>query len=118
MESARLSPANKSPGATWLDHIEGAMTSREVMEIVAAYLESRDIDDIATLPRCCLPPRLLTQPEDVVDYAFAVVQHHCANGANPVVGDLASFLGSAARKIAVLMGERSRPISAVNDLRF
>ena len=94
------------------------MTAREVMEVAKNYLESWEAPDVAALPASCLPPNLFAQPEDLVDYAFEVVRHHCGAGAdNPKVAELAAFLGTAARRVAVLMGERSRP-RATNDLKF
>src|SRR5438046_3102989 len=96
--------------ASWHDRLEAAMTAREVMEVTKDYLEGWEAEDLAALPAACLPPDLFARAEDLVDYAFDVVRHHCGAGSeDPKVAELAAFLGNASRRIAALMGERSRP---------
>ena len=111
------SSEDKSP-VTWHDLIEGAASTRDVLDTVRNYLDLWDSRQIELLPAACRPPVHFIQPEDVVNYAFEVVRHHCGAGSNdPNVAHLAAFFGNAARRIAVLMGERSRPTAANEALR-
>ena len=111
------SSEDKSP-VTWSDLIEAATTTREVMDTVRNYLDLWDSRQIEALPPPCRPPVHFIQPEDVVNYAFEVVRHHCGAGSgDPNVAHLAAFIGNAARRIAVLMGDRSRPMAANEAVR-
>jgi hypothetical protein len=111
-----LSPTKKA--ITWYDRLESAKTAREVMDVAREYLDSWSDTEIEALPEPCRPPGHFIQPEDVVDYAFEVVSRHCGSSVGDEgVSQLAGFFGNAARRIAVLMGEQSRP-KARNDVKF
>jgi hypothetical protein len=115
-QGLRVSPSKKA--SSWYDLLESARTAREVQDLAKEYLESWSPAEIEALPEPCKPPVHFIQPEDVVDYAFEVVRRHCGSQAgDEKVAELAGFFGNAARRIAVLMGERSRP-KARNDIKF
>jgi hypothetical protein len=111
-----LSPSKKA--ISWYDLLESAKTPREVMEVAREYLDSWSQAEIDALPDPCKPPFHFVQAEDVVNYAFEVVRRHCGSSSGDErVSQLAGFFGNAARRIAVLMGDRSRPKPG-NDEKF
>jgi hypothetical protein len=110
--------SHEKSSVTWFDLIEAAATTHEVLDTVRDYLESWDSRHLEALPPACRPPVHFIQPEDVVNYAFEVVRHHCGSGSGDAnVALLAAFFGNAARRIAVLMGDRSRPRAANEALK-
>ena len=113
-----MTSSQDSSPVTWSDLIDAAASTREVLDMVRNYLDLWDSRQIELLPPQCRPPVHFIQPEDVVNYAFEVVRHHCGAGSSdPNVAHLAAFFGNAARRIAVLMSDRSRPLAANEALR-
>ena len=101
---------------TWPDLLERASDPDEVLKVVRDFLATWDPYELAALPGPCKPPLRFEQAEDVVGYAFNLVQHQCGPGADDAgVARMAAFFAVAARRVAVLMGDvPQRP--ADNDI--
>jgi hypothetical protein len=100
---------------TWSSLLDTAATPEEVLAVTKDFLAMWEPLELSRLPDPCKPPPRFREPEDVVNYAFALVQHHCGPGAgNADVHRLATFFSAAARQMAILMSNvPSRP--AEND---
>ena len=91
---------------TWVDFLASASAPEDVLRITKDYLATWDPFELAALPPECKVPAYFVAPEDVVNYAFTLVQAHCGPDAeNPVLYPMAKFFSEASRRVAVLMSE-------------
>lgn len=97
---------------TWADLLGAASTPEEVIGVARDYLATWAPAELERLPSECKPPSKFFEPEEVVSYAFSLVQHHCGPGADDSdVARLVNFFSVAARRIAVVMSETPTPDS-------
>ena len=89
---------------TWNDLLDAADTTDDVIRVCREFLRRWEPAEIAALPEACRPPLRFFEPEDVVNYAFELVQHHCGLGAgDDHVFRMVKFFQPAAQRIAILM---------------
>ena len=102
---------------TWADVLDDAATPQDVLKVAKDFLATWDPYELAALPAECKPPGYFIEPEDIVSYAFTLVQSHCgpAQG-DPGVYRMAKFFSHAARRVAILMSAVP-PSSATNEPR-
>ena len=104
-----MAPINSSgrqnPDAvTWPELLAFASSPEEVVRICLDFFASLTPQEVNSLPRECVPPHRLSEPEQIVDYAFTLVRQRCSAGEdNTVLFRLANFYSHAARRVAELM---------------
>jgi hypothetical protein len=98
-------PHDRLPKAhSWFDHLAAAGTPDEVVRVAREYLATWSPEEIARLPAECRPPRALKFPEEVVDYAFALVKSHVNDGSqDEAMTRMASFFAEASWRVAAAM---------------
>ena len=102
---------------TWPDLLGAASTPEDVIGVARDYLATWGPEELERLPSECKPPGRFFEPEEVVSYAFSLVQHHCGPAAsNAELARLVNFFSDAARRIAVVMSETPAPASE-NDAK-
>lgn len=102
---------------TWGDVLDEVGTPHDVLKVAKDFLATWDPYELAALPADCKPPAYFVEAEDVVDYAFTLVQSHCG----PAHGDagvyrMVKFFSHAARRVAILLSAVPSP-SATNEPR-
>jgi len=102
---------------TWADVLDDVDAPQDVLKVAKDFLATWDPYELAALPAECKPPTYFVEPEDIVNYAFTLVQSHCgpAQG-DPGVYRMVKFFSHAARRIAILMSAVPPP-SATNEPR-
>jgi hypothetical protein len=111
---APTSPHDARDTVTWPELLALAATPQEVVGIALDFFASLTPQDVNSLPSDCVPPHRLSEPEQVVDYAFRLVRQRCRLDVdNTVLFRLANFFSHAARRVAQLMSE-VEPIEAAN----
>ena len=104
--------------AAWFDLLAAATTPDEVVHIARDYLATWTPEEIAALPRACRPPRIIKFPEEIVDYAFALVKAHLDAGADANgVTRMATFFAEASWRVAAAMSA-AETAAAGNDAAF
>ena len=99
---------------TWPELLALASTPEEVVRIALDFFASLTPQEVNSLPSDCVPPYRLSEPEQVVDYAFRLVRQRCrVDVDNTVLFRMANFFSHAARRVAQLMSEAA-PIEAAN----
>ena len=101
---------------TWSELLERASSTDEVLRITRDYLASWEPRELAALPKACKPPAHFTAAEELVDYSFTLVQHHCGEGTNDEgILRLARFFAEAARRVVALLSQQGAQRAADND---
>ena len=99
---------------TWPELLALAATPEEVVKTSLDFFASLTPHEVASLPPDCIPPHRLSEPEEVVDYAFRLVTQRCrVDEDNTVLFRTANFFSHAARRVAQLMSE-AIPLDAAN----
>src|SRR5436190_10597464 len=89
------------PHKRWVDLLEDATTSQELLAVVQDFLATWEPLELAALPAPCHPPAHFFTMEDAVLYAFTVVQYHCGPGAGDEnIFRLARFFADVARRVS------------------
>ena len=102
---------------TWADVLDDVGTPHDVLSVARDFLATWDPYELAALPAECKPPGYFVEPEDIVNYAFTLVQSHCGSAqGDPGVYRMAKFFSHATRRIAILMSTVPPP-SATNEPR-
>ena len=103
---AFTSPRDFQGPVTWSELLALATTPQEVVKISLDFFASLTPQEVASLPPDCIPPHRLSEPEQVVDYAFMLVRQRCrVDDDNSVLFRTANFFSHAARRVAQLMSE-------------
>lgn len=111
-------PPQQTQGSlTWGDLLDDVGVPEDILKVAKDFLATWDPYELAALPVECKPPAYFVEPEDVVNYAFTLVQSHCG----PAQGDagvyrMVKFFSHAARRVAMLMSAVPSP-SATNEPR-
>lgn len=94
--------------ASWQDRLRSAQTESEVVQLARDYIAEFSANEIALLPEQCRPPRI-GDGSDITDYAFALIRHHCDDGAGAeyAVHRLSSFFSGATSRLAQILHARS-----------
>ena len=101
----------------WFDLLASASTPVEVVNVARDYLATWTPEEIAALPRACRPPRRIKFPEEIVDYAFALVKAHLDAGSESNgVTRMATFFAEASWRVAAAMSNAE--VDADNDAAF
>jgi hypothetical protein len=113
-----MAQENAPQTLAWFDLLAGATTPQEVVNVARDYLATWTPEEIAALPRSCRPPRSLKFPEEIVDYAFALVKAHLEPGSDASgVTRMATFFAEASWRVAAAMSARETE-AARNDAAF
>ena len=108
-------PRDSLEPVTWPELLALASTPQEVVQISLDFFASLTPHEVASLPPDCVPPHRLSEPEEVVDYAFRLVRQRCrVDDDNSVLFRTANFFSHAARRVAQLMSE-AEPLEAANS---
>ena len=101
-----MSVVSQSATYTWSDLLATATTPGQVVGVVRDFIATWTPMEVAALPAPCKPPAKFTQPEDVVLYAFALVEWQLkAPREDAGVFRMVSFFSEATRQVTHLMGE-------------
>jgi hypothetical protein len=112
-----MAPNSAPKSLAWFDLLASASTPAEVVNVARDYLATWTPEEIARLPRACRPPRSLKFPEEIVDYAFALVKAHLdADSDSNGVTRMATFFAEASWRVAAAMGNAE--VGADNDAAF
>ncbi len=102
---------------TWGDLLDDVDIPEDVLKIAKDFLATWDPYELAALPAECKPPDYFVEPEDIVNYAFTLMQSHCgAAHGDPGVYRMVKFFSNAARRVAILMSTTPFP-PATNEPR-
>jgi hypothetical protein len=94
---------NTTMGLSWIERIDTATSTGEMMDIARVYLASLTTEEIASLPAKCRP-RKLVDAADLSDYAFDLVRHTCdADEPSPLVLKLAAVMSHAATRSSEIL---------------
>ena len=95
---------------TWRDLLADASAPEQVLRVAKDYLATWHPFELAALPAECKPPEYVVAPEDIVNYAFTLVQYQCGpNAGNEDADRLANFFSQAAQRVAILMSRAPQP---------
>jgi hypothetical protein len=104
--------------AAWFDMLAAATTPDDVVHLARDYLATWTPEEIGALPRACRPPRTIKFPEQIVEYAFALVKAHLDAGADSNgVTRMATFFAEASWRVAAAMSAADGA-TAGNDEAF
>ena len=99
---------------TWPELLALASTPEDVVKTSLDFFASLTPQEVNSLPADCIPPHRLSEPEQVVDYAFRLVTQRCrVDDDNTVLFRTANFFSHAARRVAQLRSEAT-PLDAAN----
>ena len=91
---------------TWPDLLALSSTPDEVLGVVRDFIATWSPQEMNALPASCKPPGKFSMPEDVVLYAFALVDQQVhARVDDPGVYRMANFFSEATRRVTHLMGK-------------
>jgi hypothetical protein len=97
-----------SRAPTWSDRLDACSTPAEVLETARSYLGALEMREVASLPDDC-KPTCLTQPSDVLDYAYVLVRSQCLrHDDDGIAGRLALFFSRAAMRAAEVASDVPR----------
>ena len=102
---------------TWTELLEAASEPDDVLRVARDFLARWEPSELAALPGACQPSHF-DRPEDLVGYAFTLVQYQCRTGPpDGSVDRMAAFFANAARRVAIVMdqGERIRADNQATD---
>ena len=103
-KQALFSGSRAVESRTWQEMLESTNVPEQILVIARDYLATWDPFELDALPPECKPPECFRTPEDVVHYAFVLVQHQCGpGGGEALVARMANFFSHAARQVALLM---------------
>jgi hypothetical protein len=104
MSIQSLNPQGFRSSPTWQERLAGCHTEGEVLESARDFLAQFSPCEIAQLPEACRPPRL-KDANDISEYAFTLVRHHCDNGVPPdyAVHRLVVFFSNATVRLSKIL---------------
>jgi hypothetical protein len=95
---------------TWHEVLEATNIPEQVLVVARDYLATWEPNELDALPTECRPPDYFHTPDEIVNYAFVVVQHQCGpDKAEPLIARMANFFSHAARQVALLMSHTRSP---------
>ena len=99
-----LDPQGFRSTLTWHERVAGCHTEAQVLECARDFLAQFSPYEIALLPEVCRPPRL-RDADDISEYAFSLVRHHCDHGAphDYSVHRLVVFFSNATVRLSKIM---------------
>ena len=111
MAAKRETGANaRKQTVTWTELLATALTPEEVVDITRDFIASWTPYEIAALPAPCKPPEGFRAPEDIVLYAFTLVEYHLGAGASDEgVSRMARYFSHAAQQVALVMSSAPPP---------
>lgn len=99
---------NTTMGLGWIERIDSAATTAEILDVARVYTASLTPDEIAALPPKCRP-RKLVDASDLSEYVVDLIRETCdAPEPSPLVLKLAAVLSHAATR-------SSQILSVAND---
>ena len=98
---------------TWQDQLSSASTEAEVVDVARDFIARFTPQEIASLPDPCKPGKIV-DGQDVCDYAFALVRHHCddGQGSTTPMHRLAAFFSNASARVSQITEGRAERQSA------
>jgi hypothetical protein len=86
---------------SWQGRLVAASSVAEVIEVARDFVATFTPAEIGRLPEACRPPELV-DANDISEYAFALVRHHCDDneGSARLAFRLASFFSSASIRLS------------------
>ena len=95
---------------TWAELLATALTPEEVLDITRDFIASWTPYELAALPVPCRPPEGFRAPEDIVLYAFTLVQYSLGAGVeDDGASRMARYFSPAAQQVALVMSSAPRP---------
>lgn len=89
-------------GLTWIDRLDAAGTSEEVMELARVYLATINYEEIAGLPAKS-HPRKLVDAQDLAEYALDLVRETCIDPEPPpTLLKMAAVISHASTRVSEL----------------
>jgi hypothetical protein len=99
---------NTTMGLSWIERIDAATSTTEILDIARVYTASLTLDEISALPLECRP-RKLVDASDLSEYAMDLMRASCDSPEpSPLVLKLAAVISHAATK-------SSEVLSVAND---
>ena len=90
---------------TWADLLAAAATPGEVIGVVRDFMATWTPQELNALPADCQPPARFSLPEDIVLYAFMLVDHEMKESERDAgVLRMSAFFSEATRRVTHLMG--------------
>ena len=90
---------------TWADLLASAATPGEVIAVVRDFMATWTPQELNSLPLDCHPPKRFGLPEDIVLYAFMLVDHEMKERERDTgVLRMSAFFSEATRRVTLLMG--------------
>ena len=89
---------------SWQQMLACAQSADEIVAAARNFIAKFDHQTLARLPAKCRPPKLM-DGNDVAEYAYELVSHHCADDDAEliaVVNDLAAFFSQASTRLSQL----------------
>ena len=94
---------NTTMGLSWIERIDTADATGEIMDIARVYTASLTMEEIASLPTKCRP-RKLVDIADLAEYAFDLVRETCdAQEPTPLVLKLAAVMKHASTRSSEIL---------------
>jgi len=89
---------NTTMGLSWIERIDAATSTAEILDIARVYTASLTPEEIAALPMQCRP-RKLVDASDLSEYAIDLMRASCdCPEPSPLVLKLAAVISHAATK--------------------
>ena len=105
-------------GLTWIDRIDDATTTAEVVDIARVYMASITPTEISQLPPKC-QPRKIVDGSDIGECALELVRENCRMEPepSPLVSKMAAVISHAANRISELMTQTNDASAGDPELR-
>ena len=93
----------------WQDRLTHAQTETDVVEVARDFIAQFSPYEIAALPESCRPPNRVKDANDITEYAFTLVRHHCDNGEphDYAAHRLTNFFSNAAVRLSKILHAQS-----------
>jgi hypothetical protein len=94
---------------SWQERLANTFTETELVELARDFLSQFSSYEISALPEACRPTKL-TEANDITEFAFVLVRHHCDNGEaqDYTVHRLTYFFSSASVRLSQVVHAQSQ----------
>lgn len=94
---------NTTMGLSWIERIDAATSTGEIMDIARVYTASLTPEEIAAMPPKCRP-RKLVDASDLSEYGFDLMRETCdVLEPSPLVLKLAAVISHAATRCSEIL---------------
>ena len=96
-------------GLTWIDRIDSADSTSEVLEIARVYVASLTPEEIVQIPVKCRPHKLV-DGNDLAEYALDLMRETCRDPEpSPLMLKLSAIMSHASTRATELMAVPNEP---------